>query len=260
MRNNNKQDYTDKTKQHTALPVSYPANKLPDNIINRTNNAETLRPTIEAYGALETTFDFFNHHLIVRQFGIQLPHVMLTMPKNSRYQGYFQHDSWGTNRNEHISASEIALNPQFFKSQIEVCQTLVHEMVHLGQAIYQEIFGRHSPRGYHNKAFAKSMIAVGLMPSTTGKPGGKLTGVSMSDYVIEGEVFACTYERFIQSGHEIRWSSKNGGIKIKEKERDQKRRSKTKYACAVCGLNAWAKPEIKIACVECAALMQEVLS
>jgi len=238
--------------------------ELSDNTIDRTNDKEIVRPTIEAYEELERAFDFFNLHLFIQKFGVQLPHVMLTMPKSRRYQGYFQHDSWNTTRNECISASEIALNPQFFSSQVEVCQTLVHELVHLGQAEHPEIFGRPSPRGYHNKAFAKSMITIGLMPSTTGKPGGKTTGTSMSDYIIEGGPFASAYERFIRSGYEIRWSSmplaNSGqsfdGDKIEE-EREQKKRSKTKYSCDVCHLNAWAKPQVKLAFVTCSRLMRE---
>ena len=34
----------------------------------------------------------------------------------------------------------------------------------------------------YNKEFAEKMMSVGLMPSTTGKPGGKTVGQKMSDY------------------------------------------------------------------------------
>jgi len=61
---------------------------------------------------------------------------------------------------------------------METLQSLVHEMVHQAQAEFPDIYGRPSPRSYHNKWFAKTMISVGLMPSATGKSGGAQTGRS----------------------------------------------------------------------------------
>ncbi len=250
-------------------------NELSD--IDRTNEnkPKVLRPTIEAYNDLENAFDFFNEFLFVRLFDARLPNVVLTMPKSRHYQGYFQHRSWNSAKGEHESASEIALNPLFFDSEIEVLQTLTHEMVHLGQAEHPDIFGKPSPRGYHNKGFEKAMITLGLMPSSTGKPGGKTTGPTMSDYVIPGGPFELVFEQFKKMGHEIRWSSSfvrntseesgssdnassSEGESPKDREREQKRRSKTKYTCVGCGLNIWAKSGVKVACVDCSTVMQEV--
>ena len=257
--------------------------KQPVSRLDRTNETGFLRPTIEAYGDLEGGYDFFNEFLFVRAFDVRLPNVMLTMPKHKRYQGYFQHRSWSSAAGKHVCASEIALNPEFFDSLQEVCQTLVHEMVHLAQAESPEVFGKPSPRAYHNRDFARSMIKVGLMPSSTGLPGGKMTGVGMREYVIAGGPFARAYEQFVRNGYEIRWSSSfvrdippgtnstnsadaqssaqdRERERERERERDQKRRSKTKYSCAVCGLNAWAKPQVRLACVTCSTLMQEARS
>lgn len=251
--------------------------KQPVSRLDRSNETGFSRPTIEAYGDLEGGYDFFNEYLFVRKFDVRLPNVMLTMPKHKRYQGYFQHRSWGSAAGRHVCASEIVLNPEFFDSLQEVCQTLVHEMVHLAQAEFPEVFGKPSPRAYHNRDFARSMIKVGLMPSSTGLPGGKMTGVGMREYVIAGGPFARAYEQFVRNGYEIRWSSSfvrnippdsasgpgnrgNAQGSAQDRERDQKRRSKTKYPCAACGLNAWAKPQVKLACVTCSTLMQEVRS
>ena len=33
--------------------------------------------------------------------------------------------------------------------------------------------------------------------------------------------------------------------------RKKKAASKTKYACPVCGLNAWAKPDVRLTCTDC---------
>ncbi len=64
-------------------------------------------------------------------------------------------------------------------------QTLVHEQCH----VWQNYYGKPSRRSYHNREWADKMIAIGLMPSTTGRPGGKQTGQHMNDYVLAGGAF-----------------------------------------------------------------------
>ncbi len=60
--------------------------------------------------------------------------------------------------------------------------------------LWQHHFGTPSRTGYHNKEWAAKMREVGLIPSDTGKPGGKDTGQKVSDYLEEGGRFerACT--------------------------------------------------------------------
>jgi len=68
---------------------------------------------------------------------------------------------------------ELSINPEILcMDLIEVYSTLVHEQCH----IWQYTHGNPSRPGYHNKEFAEQMISVGLMPSTTGAPGGKTVG------------------------------------------------------------------------------------
>lgn len=40
-----------------------------------------------------------------------------------------------------------------------------------------------------NEEWADKMEGIGLMPSSTGKPGGSRTGEKMADYAIEGGLF-----------------------------------------------------------------------
>jgi len=85
-----------------------------------------------------------------------------------------------------VQLHELSINPEILcMNLIEVYSALVHEQCH----IWQFSFGLPSRRTYHNKEWAHKMIAVGLMPSTTGKPGGDITGQGMSDYPIEDGVF-----------------------------------------------------------------------
>ena len=83
--------------------------------------------------------------------------------------------------------SHIALHRGFFGAArvTTSMQVLVHEMVHL----WQFHFGTPAEARSHNAEFARKSIAIGLMPSSTGGPGGARTGPVVIDYVIHGGKF-----------------------------------------------------------------------
>ena len=81
---------------------------------------------------------------------------------------------------------EISLTPNIFALTPKgIFSGLVHEMVHLWQFEY----GKPSRNGYHNKEWAWKMKEVGMIPSHTGKAGGKETGEKMSHYIERGGRF-----------------------------------------------------------------------
>src|SRR5438874_2740913 len=90
------------------------------------------------------------------------------------------------------------------------------------------------------------MEAIGLMPSSTAKAGGKRTGDRMSDYVITGGLFERVCAELLADGVSLEWQSREW----KARNGEQKRKSKVKYTCPVCGLNAWAKPGVNLLCGE----------
>ncbi len=49
------------------------------------------------------------------------------------------------------------------------------------------------------------MEAIGLMPSDTGKPGGKKTGEKMADYAIDGGPFMQATEALLKTDFRITW-------------------------------------------------------
>lgn len=59
--------------------------------------------------------------------------------------------------------------------------------------LWQHHFGKPSRAGYHNKEWAAKMLAIGLYPSDTGRPGGKETGQSCSHYIVESGPYALTF-------------------------------------------------------------------
>jgi len=134
-------------------------------------------PTPQTYAELQLAYDHFNKAL----FDGALPGCLITLQREKRTCGYYSQARFANLDGE--LSDEIALNPAFFAvvPLVETMQTLVHEMVHQWQAH----FGKPGRGRYHNDEWADKMEAVGLMPSSTGHPGGKRTGDHMADYAMK---------------------------------------------------------------------------
>ena len=126
------------------------------------------------------------------------------------------------------------------RSDKSILSTLVHEMVH----VWQETHGTRPRRSYHDREWARKMKEIGLQPSTTGEPGGKETGQSVTHYILPGGRFADAYTELAASGFRINWQS----VPFNGVERKRKTASKTRYTCPKCGTNAWAKPRTELIC------------
>lgn len=192
-------------------------------------------PTGTQFGAYCGTYDHFNGLL----YGGRLPRCMLNFSRKSRrVLGFFAPERW-EHRGERTH--EISLNPDLlYRPIIDVMSTLVHEMAHL----WQQEFGTPSRGGYHNEEWAQHMESIGLMPSHTGKPGGRRTGQQMTHYVIEGGAFQRAFER-MPDACLLPWQS--GYISVYSNSV----RGKVTYLCPGCGLRVWGKPHISISCGCC---------
>lgn len=166
----------------------------------------TPTPTSETYTGLEKAYDHFN----VVLFNSTLPDCLLTLQRKRRTHGYFSPKRF-INATSGAMIDEIALNPDCFGQYplMEAFQTLVHEMVHL----WQHHFGDPGRGRYHNKQWAQKMISIGLMPSSTGKPGGKTTGDHMADYPAPEGIFIQEANKLIAEGYKLPWIDKHGLIK-----------------------------------------------
>ena len=157
-----------------------------------------MNPTSELYTSLLDAYEHFNTAL----FGGKLPSVIFTVQRKKGVMGYFAPERWGDING--TKCSEIAINPAYIANSrlIEVMQTLVHEMAHC----WQHCFGHPGRDYYHNKEWALKMIEVGLMPSSTGEPGGRITGQFMSDYIIEDGPFIRTFQQLSdEKGFQLKW-------------------------------------------------------
>jgi hypothetical protein len=215
------------------------------------NNATPeFAPTQETATQFQTAYDYLNRHL----FDNKLPGCLITLQRQRSSYGYFSADRF--DRKDGQRTDEIAINPQHLRcrSIVESLSTLAHEMKHLEQ----HHFGKPGRGRYHNKEWADSMEAIGLIPSDTGRPGGKRTGDAVSHYIEPDGRFALAVEKLLATGFEITWrevlsdrallggadGSDEGGASLSGK--------RTKYTCPhpECTLNAWAKAGAALLCGE----------
>lgn len=163
-----------------------------------THHAEAAQtPTIEAYDELQQAFDFFKAEL----FDGELPDCLLTLVREKNTYGYCSYKRFGRRSGEQVD--ELAMNPAYFASRTirDTLSTVVHEMVHVWQAAY----GKPGRGRYHNVEWGDKMEAIGLMPSNTGKPGGKRTGDQMTHYIIKGGRFDVACSKLLTKEFTLSW-------------------------------------------------------
>ena len=171
------------------------------------------------------------------------------MQRHAGVYGYFCGERFANATNPKDITDEIALNPLHFSTRKpqEVFSTLAHEMTHL----WQHHFGEPSRKGYHDRQWAAKMREIGLIPTATGKPGGKETGQSVSHLIEENGRYARAAAKFLGEHPAILYQDRSGDDAIRKK----KAASKTKYTCPICELNAWAKPNALLVCGDCQEIM-----
>lgn len=191
------------------------------------------------YRAFQEAYDFFNAEL----FESSLPPVLVTLQRHAKARGYFSPERF-IGRIEDTAAHELAMNPDTFtgRSDEDILSTLAHEMAH----VWQQAHGTPPRRSYHDRQWAAKMKEIGLQPSTTGEPGGKETGQSVTHYIIPAGAYARAYAKLKARGFQLHWQSAPVGQQAKAKKA-----SKTKFTCPECGQNAWAKPDAQLICGEC---------
>lgn len=212
--------------------------------------------TAVEYGTLQDAYDHFNAAL----FEGSLPQVLITLQRHRRARGYFSPKRFQRRDKAREHIHEVALNPDSFtaRSDEEILSTLAHEMAH----VWQQEHG-HPGRGrYHNREWAAKMHAIGLMPSTTGQPGGAVTGECVSHYILEDGPYLATCRTFLKK-YRLVWESAT------PREKDSgpavgtvgatKTQTRTKFSCPNCGLNVWAKRDALIDCHRCSEEARETI-
>ncbi|SFJ30608.1 SprT-like family protein [Caulobacter sp. UNC279MFTsu5.1] len=216
----------------------------------------------EGYQEVEMAYDHFNREL----FDGGLPGCVFTFRHRANTMICFV-----ANRSVQYcsveAGGEVAINPQYLSvvPLLEVAAALVHEAAH----VWQWRFGTPSRQGYHNREWAQKMEEIGLMPSDTGKPGGRKVGQKIGAYPIAGGRFLAACETLFTEDFRAAW--RNRFSADWPHGRPGKRRSsppahpvfqlkrphktRTKFTCEECRVNVWGKPTLRIVCVPCDKLM-----
>ncbi len=132
-----------------------------------------LTPRVgNALTVVQVAYEHFNREL----FAGELPPCLITLQRSKRCRAYYSPDRFarGDKRRGNVEyTDEIAMNPLYFgmRTPLETLSTLVHEMVHH----WQRRLGTPTRRAYHDREWSAKMVGVGLQPSHTGLPGGKVT-------------------------------------------------------------------------------------
>lgn len=193
--------------------------------------------TVDTYTRLNEAYVYFNKAL----FDGKLPECLITLAYHRGARGYFRDEPFRerTEKAKHLKKTdEIALNPFTFadRTDREILSTLVHEQVHL----WQHHFGNPGKTA-HNREWADKMEELGLIPTSTGAPGGKRTGRRVT-HMIEDKG---PYDRaWAKCNVKLNW---NGLMQTKEK----KARKRTKYCCPECEATAYGKAEMFLICGDC---------
>jgi SprT-like family len=233
-------------------------------------------PTIDLYNQIQWLTTHFNRAL----FEARLPTVIITLQRSAHTSGHLSKSRW-----RHISGesvSELALNPTYFSNRplLALCQTIVHELCHL----WQQINGSASRPGYHNNEWAEKMEQIGLMPSSTGRPGGAKTGQKMADYPIQGGAFLLACEELTSAQFDLKWVDQGDisttayrslqdadfGLAGQVSDRlltplcdlfpnitapyvrlTNSKKIKSRYRCPTCYAKAWGKEGLRIICGDC---------
>jgi hypothetical protein len=247
-----------------------PSERTPGSTLVPTESAESgaydprpqTRPA-RSYIEFERAFEVLNREF----FDGHLPPCLITMQRAGRAHGYFSGDRFINIEDPRERADEIAMNPIHFSTQLtaKTLATFAHEMVHL----WQHHFGTPSRAGYHNKQWAQKMREIGLVPSSTGAPGGKDLGETVSHYIESGgrfEIFCTAYlannsitlfqdAAYREVRIDVEAETSDGkrqerAVRIERayRERERKAASKTRFTCPRCKQNAWASRKARLLC------------
>ncbi|MGC9457561.1 MAG: SprT-like domain-containing protein [Halothiobacillaceae bacterium] len=157
----------------------------------------TRTPTLQMYASLQRAFDHFNQAL----FEGALPHCLITLRSSNRHRGYHHAERFISAEGKTVH--ELGLHPGFFTlmSAEVALSTLVHEMVHH----WQECFGKPSRSNAHNREWVAKMESLGLVPTSTGLPGGTQTGRRVTHFIQPDGPYHQACRELLAEGFALPW-------------------------------------------------------
>lgn len=196
----------------------------------------TIRPTIEV---VEELFEKFNSKF----YNGELQRPVLTVSADitgGAYGWCTTFKAWNDGEDGHY---EINITAEHLNRPImEVCATLLHEMVHLYQ-LAQGVKGVSRGGTYHNSKFKAEAELRGLQIGHNEKYGWTKTSLTEES------------EKFIEELGIIDFKLHRLAGKVEEKVKKAKSKS-FKYTCPECGQSFTSTKELNINCGECDVKME----
>lgn len=239
---------------------------------------------VNASESLYEQFQFIYDHFNANLFGGVLPECVFTFRAGSSKSSHVLKNRW--QKSDGSCFHELAINSKILDgvSLIALCQTIVHEQCKILQAAQ----GTACRKGYHDTKWAKTMESIGLIPSHTGKPGGKKTGQKMSSYIDKRGKFFDACLELVKRGFNLEWIDNNhydssslevatdlphetateAFVNLLERKlvppqelsdtpENTSAKRKVKYHCAACNSSVWGKPGLAVQCLNCAKQFKE---
>lgn len=127
-------------------------------------------------------------------------------------------------------------------SSSKMIESLAHQTCHQ----YRQHSGQPPRRAYHDQVWAEKMVEIGLQPSSTGLPGGRMTGQTVSHYLLEGGGLSLLIRELYDQGLDI-----NLAGAADRRSANKKAWARTKYTCAGCNKSVLGGDQYNLVCGDC---------
>lgn len=136
---------------------------------------------------------------------VDLTNLVFTLQRKNKTVGSFSYKRFKDD-NENFR-HEISLNPEYFmvKPKIEILRTLCQELLLLYRVEHIGTKNDFGLTGIYDEEWASLMVSVGLMPSHTGRPDGKMTGKKVSSYILPQGQFLKFANKLSENNSLIDW-------------------------------------------------------
>lgn len=126
-------------------------------------------------------------------------------------------------------------------------ESLAHQACHQ----YRQHSGIPPRRAYHDQVWAEKMVEIGLQPSSTGLPGGRVTGQKMSHYLLVGGGLSLLIRELHDQGLDINLAAATGPAGAGLRSANKKAWARTKYTCAGCNRSVLGGDQYNLMCGDC---------
>lgn len=207
-------------------------------------------------GQLERMFRALNHDFYHNE--LETP-ILTVTPTTKAYAHYTPWNAWQSNE-EH--KREINISSAYLDRPLEyICASLLHEMAHMYNDTVLGVQDTSRSGTWHNRRFAETANAHGLICTKTDRHGMSDTSSVLSDELIEWvllhdefrEIEMCRIVPGVPASGMGARSADGSSISAKGTTKSNSRR----FVCPKCGMIARTTRAARLICGDCLEVMEE---